>query len=196
MHLYHSRNFIEMMLAQPVSRRGLFAGLYLGLATPLAGAYLIGVGVPSVLHGGFGEGAGAYLTLLMTGVLLTLIFVAAAFMVALRFDDRATGLGAALVLWLGVAVLFDGILLLGIALLGDWPLERPLLLALFLNPEDLGRVVLLYRFDLSALSGVTGAVFASFFKGAVGIVAAILAMLGWVLGPLLLGGRAFSHRDF
>src|SRR5690606_2455119 len=40
MHVYASREFVELLLAQPLPRRSVFAGLYLGLALPLAGAFL------------------------------------------------------------------------------------------------------------------------------------------------------------
>ena len=46
MYVYSAREFTELLLAQPVGRRSLFAGLYLGLALPLAGAFLAGVGLP------------------------------------------------------------------------------------------------------------------------------------------------------
>jgi Cu-processing system permease protein len=48
-HVYASREFIELLLAQPLPRVSIFAGLYLGLALPLAGAFLLGVGVPLAL---------------------------------------------------------------------------------------------------------------------------------------------------
>ena len=44
MYVYSAREFTELLLAQPVGRRSLFAGLYLGLALPLAGAFLVGRG--------------------------------------------------------------------------------------------------------------------------------------------------------
>ena len=50
MYVYSAREFTELLLAQPVGRRSLFAGLYLGLALPLAGAFLVGVGLPFVIH--------------------------------------------------------------------------------------------------------------------------------------------------
>jgi Cu-processing system permease protein len=196
MHLYHAREFIQLMLAQPVPRLALFAGLYGGLAVPLATAFVAGVGVPFVLHGGLASGAGGMGLLLVAGVLLTLVFTALAFLIALRFQDRATGLGAAIVLWLGIAVIYDGLVLLAVALLGDWPLERPLLAATFLNPVDLGRVLLVLRFDLSALSGYTGAVFARFFGSGSGLGLAVGALALWAALPLIWGGRRFARKDF
>ncbi|MEK6596965.1 MAG: ABC transporter permease, partial [Gemmatimonadota bacterium] len=51
MHLYHAREFIELLLAQPVGRRTLFAGLYGGLALPLAAAFVVGAGLPFLYTG-------------------------------------------------------------------------------------------------------------------------------------------------
>ena len=196
MHLYHAREFIEMLLAQPVSRLTLFAGLYSGLALPLAVAFVVGAVLPFLYTGAVASDPGALLVLLGTGTLLTLVFTALAFLVALGFQDRAVGLGVAIVLWLGLAVLFDGVILLGIALLGNWPLERPVLIATLLNPVDIGRVLLLMQFDLSALSGYTGAVFERFFGTGLGRTVAITALLGWTILPLLLGARRFARKDF
>lgn len=196
MHLYHAREFVELMLAQPVARRSLFAGLYGGLALPLALAFAVGVGVPAALHRFGGAGAGAFGVLLLVGVLLTFTFTALAFVVALRFQDRAVGLGVAIVLWLVMAVLWDGMILLGIALFSDWPVEKPVLAATLMNPVDLGRVLLLFRLDLSALSGYTGAVFSRFFAGGTGVLVSFGALLVWVMAPLVWGARRFRRKDF
>src|SRR5512134_3813940 len=56
-HVYHAREFIEMMLAQPIGRRPLYAALYGGLSLPLAGAFATGVGVPLLWHTGLSGGA-------------------------------------------------------------------------------------------------------------------------------------------
>ncbi len=195
MHVYHAREFIELMLAQPVSRRALFAGLYGGLSLPLAAAFLLGAGLPVLWHGGVAGAAGPYLTLLGAGALLTFAFTAVAFYLAVRLQDRAAGLGAAIVVWLLAVVVYDGLVLLGITAFRDWPLERAALAATFLNPVDLARVLLLLQFDLSALMGYTGAVFERFFGGA-GSVLAAAALLLWVAIPMALGLRRFEQRDW
>ncbi|GLC25235.1 ABC transporter permease subunit [Roseisolibacter agri] len=194
-YLYDARDFTEVLLAQPVGRGQLFAGLYAGLALPLALAFVAGAGLPFLVHG-VPEGQRATLaTLLACGAALTLAFVALAFLVALRADDRVRGLGAAIGLWLALALLYDGAVLLLVALLADYPLERPLLGLMLANPVDLARVLLLLRLDGAALLGYTGAVFARFFGGGGALVAA--AMLGaWIAVPVLLGVRAFRRRDF
>jgi Cu-processing system permease protein len=55
--------------------------------------------------GGEGSLAGPLSTLLATGALLTLAFTALAFLLSLMFEDRAKGLGIAILLWLAVTAL-------------------------------------------------------------------------------------------
>ncbi|NNG16911.1 MAG: ABC transporter permease subunit, partial [Gemmatimonadales bacterium] len=156
MYLYAAREFIELLLAQPVDRRSLFVGLFGGLALPLSAAVLIGVGFPFLWHS-TPSLAGPVGVLLVTGVLLSIVFTALAFLVALVFADRAKGLGAAIMLWLVVTVLYDGVLLAVVATFRDYPLENPLLVLTLFNPVDLGRVLLLLTVDIAALMGYTGA---------------------------------------
>jgi len=196
MYLYHAREFIQMMLAQPVGRRALFIGLYGGLALPLAGAFLIGVGVPLAWHGAFADAAGPVAVLLAVGASLALIFTGLAFVIALACQDRAAGLAVAILAWLGATALYDGIVLLAIIVLRDYPLERPLLAAMLANPVDLGRVLLLRQFDLGALAGYTGAAFERFFGTASGTSWSVAALAMWSATPFLIGLRQFSRKDF
>jgi len=196
MHVYQSREFIELMLAQPVGRRTLFGALYAGLALPLAGAYALGVGLPLLWHGQLvGRSAGGA-TLLLAGVALTLVFTALAFVIALLFEERAAGLGAAIVTWLLTVVVYDGLLLLAVVSFDDWPVEIPAMVATLLNPVDLGRVLLLLRFDIGALAGYTGALFARFMGGGAAMAVAIAALGLWILVPLAFGLRRFERRDW
>lgn len=196
MYVYQAREFIELMLAQPVSRRSLFAGLYGGLVLPLAAAFALGVGLPFALHGGIaGQGAG-FAILLGSGVLLTLVFTGLALLVALRIQDRAMGLGVAILLWLSAAILYDGLVLLLVAWFRDYPLETPVLVATLLNPVDLGRVLLLLQFDMSALLGYTGAVFERFFGSGTGTIVSLAALGLWVLAPLAAALRQFKRKDW
>ncbi len=197
MHLYGARDFIELLLAQPVGRSALFAGLYAGLAAPLAAGFLIGVGLP-FLWGGAGDGslAGPLAMLLAAGVLLTLVFTALAFLVSLMFEDRAKGLGSAILIWLAATALYDALLVLVATTFSDYPLELPLIGLTLLNPVDLGRVLLLLRFDTAALMGYTGAVFERFFGSRLGVGLALAALGLWCAAPLLLANRRFRRKDF
>jgi len=201
--IYNSRDMTELLLSQPVERRTLFSSMYLGLVLPLAAAFALGVSVPFVARllvfdagdaakTGF---AGVGITLLGTGVLLTCIMVGLAFMIATRFDDKAFGLGAALLVWLVMAVLYDALLMLCIWIFRDYPLEMPVLALSMLNPIDLGRVLIMLKFDVAALMGYTGAVFERFFGTAFGSMLALVSLLVWVIVPFWFGVRGFERKN-
>jgi Cu-processing system permease protein len=194
-YLYNAREFVELILAQPVRRRAVFGGLYLGLVVPLVMGFVGGVGIPFAVHGDAAD-VPALLAVLGVGALLTLVFGAIALLIAVRSDDRLRGVGIAIGVWLLTAVVYDGVVLLLAATFADYPLERPMLGAMMANPVDLARVVLLLRFDVAALLGYTGAVFQQFFGGVKGTAIAVAALLVWVAVPLALAGRAFARKDF
>lgn len=197
MYLYGAREFTELLLAQPVERRALFAGLYLGLTLPLAAGLGLGITLPFAWHGAVGpDSIWLLVTLLGAGILLTFVFTAVAALIATSIDDRARGLGAAVLVWLFATVVYDGGMLLVVTTWGAYPLERPLLGLTILNPVDLARVLLLLQFDVAALMGYTGAVFRRFFGSAEGALVAAAALLAWVAGPLALAARNFRRKDF
>ena len=195
-YVYDAREFTELLLAQPVRRGRLFAGLYLGLALPMSAAFVLATLVPFLVHG-VAEGTLATLAwLLLTGTALTFVFTALAFLIATRLDDRLRGLGLAIGAWLGFALLYDGAVLVLAATFADYPIEGPMLGLMLANPVDLARVLLLLQFDVAALMGYTGAVFERFLGGAVGTIAATLALALWIAVPVTLGARAFRRKDF
>jgi Cu-processing system permease protein len=196
-YLYNAREFTELLLAQPVHRRQLFAGQYLGLAVPLSAAFVVGLGSALALHAG--EDVDHVATLVVvaaSGIVLTLIFTAFAALIVARVDDKVRGIGIAIGLWLAGTVLYDGLVMLGLMAFADYPLERPALAAMIANPIDLARVLILMRLDVSALMGYTGAVFEKFFGSAGGTALASLALVLWTGVPLLLGARRFQRKDF
>jgi len=196
-YLYSAREFTELLLAQPVGRGQLFAGLYLGLALPLALGVVGGVGLPFLVNGVDDPARRASLAaLLLVGTALTAIFTAIAFCIALRFEDRLKGLGAAIAVWLAASVLYDGLVLLIVSVFSDYPLERAVLALTLANPIDLARVALLLQFDISALMGYTGAVFQRFFGGALGTTVVTAALMLWIALPAAIGVRSFHRKDF
>lgn len=196
-YLYAAREFIELLLAQPIKRRQVFAGLYVGLALPLSLSFVAAVCIPFILHRGIASAQpGTFAALLLAGIALTLIFTALAFLIVARTEDRIKGLGLAVAVWLFLAVLYDGLVLLVISIMADYPIERPLIALILANPMDLARVALLLQFDVAALLGYTGAVMQKFFGRAIGVTVTSLALAVWVFVPLTAGLRAFQKKDF
>lgn len=196
MYLYGAREFVELLLAQPLRRRRLFAGLYLGLAVPVAAAAAVGILVPLVLSGASGQTLRLAAVLIAVAVALSSAFTGLAAVIAYRVEDRIRGLAAALGVWLFLAVVYDALTLLGATQFADYPLERPLLAAMIANPIDLARLILLLQFDVAALLGYTGAVFQRFFEGALGLAMAVTALALWTAVPVLAGARLFQRKDF
>ena len=195
-YLYGSREFIELLLAQPLKRRSVFSGLYAGLAIPLSVAFVAGVTLPFLVHGLDPAARGALVMMLTGGTALTLIFTGIAFCVALRFDDRLTGLGVGLAVWLMLALVYDGGMLMIIAMSSGRAMENSLLAASIANPIDLIRIALLTQFDVSALMGYTGVVFTRFFSGAGGMVVIAAAIIVWIGAPLTAGFFSFERKNF
>jgi Cu-processing system permease protein len=197
LYIYNSREVIELLLAQPVGRGAIYGGLFGGLVLPLAAAFLVGVGGPLLLQGGGTPGFARHAAMLLgVGVFLTLVYTAFALCVAVLFEDRTRGFGAALLVWLLTTFVYDGLILLVSTSFADYPLEVPLLVLTFLNPVDLGRILLLLSFDISALLGYTGAVYERFFSSTVGGALAFLMLVVCAAVPLLLGRYWFRRKDF
>ena len=194
-HFYESREFAELVLVHPVRRREVYRGLYFGLVVPMSAAFVVAVLLPLAMVGIESESAGALFALMVAGVFLTAIFIAIAFLIATRTQDPMKGLGTALGAWLLFAVVYDGLVLLAANALAAYPLERPMLALMMLNPVDLGRILLLMELDVAALMGYTGAVFRGFFGSTAGPMIAVAWLTTWIAGPLWLGMRAYDRKD-
>ncbi len=197
MYFYNSREFVELLLTQPLRRVSVFVGLFAGLTLSLAIGFVVGVGVPFVINGiSSTHQLASVITLLITGTALTWIFVALGFVVSVMIPDKGKGLGVTLMVWLVLALVYDGLILAGVHAFGDYPLEKPVLAAVMANPIDLARVLLLTQIDAAALMGYTGAVFRRFFGGHLGLVISGASLVVWSTLPVLLGLWRFRRRDF
>lgn len=197
MYYYNSREFTELLLAQPIRRTHIFLGQYLGVAVSLALSLLIGVGMPFIIYGIFNSvEAGNFFTLLLTGVALSFIFSGLAFLIALKNENRIKGFGLAILVWLFLAVVYDGLFLLSLSLLYEYPLERLSLALSMLNPVDLSRILMLLKLDISALMGYTGAVFQKFLGTGLGIALSLSALALWVVLPAFGIKAVAKGKDF
>ena len=197
MYYYNSREFTELLLAQPVKRSSIFLGQYFGVATSLTMSLIIGLGLPFVFYGIFNSNAiWDFSLLLVTGAFLTFIFTALAFVIALSNENKIKGFGYAILLWLFMAVIYDGIFLMSLLYFEDYPLDKFSLVATMLNPVDLSRVLILLKLDISALLGYTGAVFQKFFGTNFGLVLSSVMLVLWVVIPTLFIWRIAKRKDF
>lgn len=197
MYYYNSRDFIELLLAQPLRRTHIFWGQYLGVALSLSVSLLLGIGIPFVLHGIFyTAGLGHFLILLLDGIVLSFIFSGVAFLIALRHENKIKGFGLAILMWLFFAVIYDGLVLLLLFWFRDYPLEAASLGMALFNPIDLSRILILLQLDISALMGYTGAVFQKFLGSQMGMLLSFGALLLWLILPAWGIRQSALAKDF
>ena len=197
MYYYNSKEFTELLLAQPLKRSSIFLGQYLGVALSLSMSLILGLGIPFVLYGLFESSAiWDFSILLITGTFLTLIFTALAFNIALSNENKIKGFGYAILLWLFLAIIYDGLFLMSLILFEEYPLDKLSLIGTMLNPIDLSRTLILLKLDISALLGYTGAVFKKFFGTNFGLIISFVMLFVWVLLPVLRITLKSKKKDF
>ena len=197
MYFYSSREFTELLLAQPIKRSTIFLGQYLGVSLSLALSLVIGLGVPFLFYGVLQSSEVMNFVLLLTaGTFLTFIFVALAYNIGLRNDNKIKGFGYAILIWLLMAVIYDGLFLVSLLVFEDYPLDKFTLIGTMLNPIDLSRILILLKLDISALLGYTGAVFQNFFGTNMGMVSSVLVLVLWTVIPIITLLRKASKKDF
>jgi Cu-processing system permease protein len=190
-YFFNSIEFIELLLAQPVKRTKVLLAEYTGLASALSIAYVVGIGLPLMIL----TPNPAAIILLVSGLLLTLSFSALALLIFVLFKDKTKGIGAAIITALFFTLLFDGLLLMFIYSFGDYPIDKPILGIVALNPIDLARILMLLQLDVAVLMGYSGALFKKFLGTATGSMYAVVCMLFWVVVPLLFSIRVFRKKD-
>ncbi|MFV0572118.1 MAG: ABC transporter permease [Xanthomarina gelatinilytica] len=197
MYYYSSKEFTELLLAQPLKRSSIFLGQYLGVAISLSMSLILGLGIPFIFYGLFKSTAiWDFSLLLITGTFLTFIFSALAFNIALSNENKIKGFGYAILLWLFLAIIYDGIFLMSLILFEDYPLDKLSLIGTMLNPIDLSRTLILLKLDISALLGYTGAIFKQFFGTNFGLIVSIAMLAVWVIMPVFRIIFKSKNKDF
>jgi len=197
MYFYSSREFTELLLAQPIRRSTIFVGQYLGIALSLSLSLVIGLGIPFMIYGLFQSSEiWNFGTLLLIGAILTFIFVALAVNISLMNENKIKGFGYAILLWLFMAVIYDGLLLIVFNGFRDYPLDRFVLIVSTFNPIDLSRILILLKLDISVLLGHTGAVFQNFFGTSFGMLVSFGILLIWLVVPVIFMVRIAQKKDF
>ena len=197
--MYDSRNFTELLLSLPIKRSSIYISKYLGTTISLSVSFALGVLLPYLFFIRSIEESPEYFlyfSLVASGIFLTLIFVAFAFLIATFFEDRVKGFGASILLWLYTTLIYDGIILFIIIYFKDYPLENPVLLLSVLNPVDIARIFVILKLDIAALLGYTGAIFQKFFDTKLGTFVSLGVLFVWIFLPLLAGLYKFKKKDF
>lgn len=197
MYYYNSREFTELLLAQPIRRSTIFLGQFLGVALSLTMCLVLGLGIPYLAYGlSRSDAIWDFASLILIGALLTFIFTALAFNMAIANENRIKGFGYAILTWLFMAVIYDGLFLMALIAFEQYPLDNFSLVATVFNPIDLSRLIILLKLDISALLGYTGAVFKQFFGTQLGLITSVITLILWSILPVASFVRMGGRKDF
>ena len=190
-YVYNSSQFIELLLSQPVPRVKVWFNIFVGLSTALVLAFLVGCGIPILLYSSIETG----FSLIIIGVLLSVIFTSFAMLSAIISRDRAKGIGISIFIWMFFSIIYDGILLVLMFQFADYPIEGIMATVAAINPIGLSRIFVLLQLDVAAMLGQAGAIFRQVFGSGGGMVISIIILTIWTLVPFLWSLIMFNKKD-
>jgi Cu-processing system permease protein len=186
------------LFGQPVARRTIVIGRWMGEAAALAGAMVGGLGAGGALLAvdvGV-DGVSGYAFFVVSAVVLLLIFLSIAAAIASVVERRVTALGIGTFVWFFFVLLYDGAALSVAGWLTGPVGARVLFGSVFANPADLVRILVL---SVSGTPNVLGAAGEAWLRFLGGTTRAVLWLTGalavWTFAPLALGARAIGARD-
>lgn len=190
-YLYNSSEFIELLLSQPIKRKKIWMSLFLGLSLSMVSAFFIGAGIPLLMNAPDNVG----IMMLIIGCLISVVFVALAFLSSILTRDKAKGIGIAIMIWLYFALIFDGMVLFLLFQFSEYPIEKAMVGLTALSPIDLARIQILLHLDVSAMMGYTGAIFKDFFGTSLGLIISFMLLCLWVIVPFFVSLVKFKNKD-
>lgn len=190
-YLYNAKEFIVLLLSQPLRRSQIWHSLFTGVSGCLSIVFMLGAGIPMLLY----LPLATAIIMSVMGIAITLIFSTLAFLTAILTSDKTRGIGVAILLWLLFTMLYDAVLLYVIMIFSDYPIEKPITALLMLNPLDLARFQVILKMEVSAMMGYSGAAFKEYLGKSIGIVISTLLLLLWIVIPYLLSLHVFRKKD-
>jgi Cu-processing system permease protein len=190
-YVHNCKEFIILLLGQPIARATIWRGIYTGVASSLCTAYLFGAGIPVLVYSFNALG----LLMILMGLALTLIFVSLSFLICSYIADKSKGVGIALVLWLFFAIIYDAITLFILFQFSDYPIDTIMITTLMFNPIDLARMQIVMQLDISAIMGYAGAVYKNFLGITAGTIVTFVVMIFWIVLPYYFSIKRFNRKD-
>ncbi|HEY9200489.1 MAG TPA: ABC transporter permease subunit [Gammaproteobacteria bacterium] len=192
------RGTMLLLLTYPIARWQVVMGKFVGHALILFMAIFLGYGgaVLILLASGQADIAGwqAYLSMMLSSLLLGCVFIALGYLLSILVKERATAAGSAIALWLIFVVLYD-LLLFGLLLLDDQQIisQQVLSMLMLASPTDSYRLINLSLFEeVRHASGISALV-----SDNAGLSASLLSgvMVLWLLVPLAAVLLIFQRRE-
>ena len=191
------RGTMMLLLTYPVARWQVIMGKFLGHVLILSIAILFGYGgailIMTLLTGGSFDGWQAYVSMMLSSLLLGAVFIALGYLVSVLVKERATAAGAAIGLWLIFVVLYD-LVLFGVLLIDEGQVigQDLFSMLMLISPTDTYRILNLSLFEgVSQAAGIAGVASGSGLSS----LLLIAVMLLWMMMPLIATLLVFQRRE-
>ncbi len=163
----------------------------LGAAFGLIWPVLAGSGAAAWL---LGATAGQALLLAGLLILVSVYWTGVATVSSALAQEPARALGVALAFWAALVLLYEPAVVALAVAFADWPLEAPLLAAIFANPMELARVNLLKALEVPVLVGPVGYLLDRLLGGW-GVWGLLATFFVWIGLFFAAAGWIFARRD-
>ena len=186
------RGSLDLLLSMPITRTELILGKYLGLATALTAATVAGFGVAGIALAPFFDlyALWHYAGFVASSLLLGLSFLSLSVLVSVCSRDRASASGVAIALWFLFVLVFDLVLLGVMVLASGEGGTGAFVIALFLNPTDVFRILNVFSSsELKAFHGLATVLPDTLTHPA--LLGGV--MLAWIAVPLALAVWRFKR---
>ena len=134
--------------------------------------------------------------MMQTITFLTLIFSSISSFIAYKIDEKVKGIGITIFLGIFFLAIYDGMVLLLIQAMSDYPIEQYGILLTLFNPIDMCRILFIFKMDISALMGLTGAVMQKFIGSQLGAMIIYCVLFIWAIIPLSFATKFFIKKDY
>ncbi len=185
-----------LLLTYPLSHGQLLLGKFVGQASILTVASLLGFGLPAVFISIFSDvEASAVLVafgwFILAASILGWVFIAIAYIISLCVGEKSKAAGLALIVWFGFVLVFD-LVLMAILVASEGDINQTLVpFLLWLNPTDLFRIFVYMIVDAESYAGVLQIA----QEGANGFSYLMLAMTLWVVVPLACAWWILGRKE-
>lgn len=193
-----SREYLDWIVTQPISRWKIIIGKYLGSLASLVVSTSVGFAIAGIIISVQigAEGSLRFMLVVLLALLLGAVFLSLALLLSIILHRKQAAVGLSILLWFFFVIFYDLAMLGSTIYLSHGTLKLSLLVGLFFNPVDLIRVSSLLVVGGESIFGAAGVV-AVKFLGSIGTLvgASLILIVVWIIAPLMLSIKIFNRQS-
>jgi Cu-processing system permease protein len=192
------REYLELMVTQPVARWKIILGKYLGALFSFVISTVAGFGVAGIIIAiRIGaEGSLRFALVVLLSFLLGAVFLSLSFLLSVLLKRRQAAVGLSVLVWFFFVIFYDLLMTASTVFLSHNTLKTSLMAGLLLNPVDMIRVTSLIVVGGDSVFGAAGVV-AVKLLGSMGTLVALslVTLFAWVGFPLYIALKIFDRQS-